>query len=168
VERHICQNGLQPVMFDSDGKPFDLGREQRLYSRRQRRAMAARDGGCRFLDCERPPSWCEAHHIDHWVRDHGETNVDAGILLCKHHHLLLHDNGWEIHRVRGEFSLIPPPDVDPIQRPILMPSKSAAHGDWRLRRAERGRAERGVRQRRLRAAAALGQRRAEERVRAGR
>jgi hypothetical protein len=126
VERHICQSGLQPLMFDSDGTPFDLGREQRLYSRRQRRAMAARDGGCRFLDCERPPSWCEAHHADHWHRDHGETNVDVGILLCKHHHLLLHDQGWEIHRERGEFWLIPPPDVDPMQTPILMPSKSAA------------------------------------------
>lgn len=126
VQRHICQNGLQPVIFDSDGKPFDLGREQRLYSRRQRRAMAARDGGCMFLDCERPPSWCEAHHTDHWERDHGETNVDAGILLCKHHHLLLHDNGWEIHRVGGTFWLIPPSEIDPTQTPILMPSKSAA------------------------------------------
>ena len=126
VERHICQNGLQPVLFDSDGKPFDLGREQRLFSRRQRRAMAARDGGCMFLDCERPPSWCEAHHTDHWKRDHGQTNVDAGILLCKHHHLLLHDNGWEIHCERGMFWLIPPPDVDPMQVPIPLRSKSAA------------------------------------------
>jgi hypothetical protein len=126
VERRICESGLQPVIFDSEGKPFDLGREQRLFSRHQRRAMAARDGGCMFLDCERPPSWCEAHHTDHWVRDHGETNVDAGILLCKHHHLLLHDNGWEIRRERGIFWLIPPPEIDPEQSPIAMPSKSAA------------------------------------------
>lgn len=126
VERRICESGLQPVIFDSEGTPFNLGREQRLYSRHQRRAMAARDGGCMFLDCERPPSWCEAHHTKQWVRDHGETNVDTGILFCTHHHMLFHDNGWEIRQEHGQNWLIPPPDVDPQQTPIAMRSKSAA------------------------------------------
>ena len=81
-------------------------------------------------DCEREPSWCEAHHTKQWKRDGGCTNIDDGILLCKHHHLLLHDHGWEIVREGGEFYLVPPVGIDPEQRPIHLPSKSRA-----LRRA---------------------------------
>ena len=65
-------------------------------------------------------------HIEHWVRDHGETNIDLGILLCKHHHTTVHNNGWEITRERGTYWLIPPADVDAAQTPIEMPTKSAA------------------------------------------
>lgn len=125
VERHICEAGVVPVHFDTDGQVVNVGKEQRLFTRRQRIALAARDGGCRFGDCDRPPSWCEAHHIDHWVRDDGHTNVDVGILLCRHHHLLLHNNGWEIEREKATYWLVPPPEIDPQQRRIPMPVKSA-------------------------------------------
>ena len=130
VERHICEAGTVPVHFNTDGQVVNLGREQRLFSARQRKALAARDGGCRFGDCERPPSWCEAHHIDHWKRDNGKTDIDAGILLCQHHHMLLHNNGWEIERGgpgnSASYWLVPPVDVDPEQKRIVMPVKSAA------------------------------------------
>ena len=48
------------------------------------------------------------------------------ILFCTHHHMLFHDNGWEIRHEHGQNWLIPPPDVDPQQTPIAMRSKSAA------------------------------------------
>jgi hypothetical protein len=124
VERHVCSAGTETVIFDEYGQPLNLEREQRLYTGAQRRALAARDGGCRFPGCERPPSWAEAHHIRHWKRDRGPTNIENGILLCKHHHLLVHNNGWEITHERGEYWIIPPPSVDAEQRPILMPSRS--------------------------------------------
>jgi hypothetical protein len=126
VERMTCSGTTTPIVFDSVGQPLDLGREQRLFTRRQRVALAARDGGCRFPGCERPPSWAEAHHVHHWGRDNGRTDIAAGILLCRHHHLLLHNNHWEITRQAGDYWLVPPPDLDPGQVPILMPSKSAA------------------------------------------
>jgi len=111
VERLACAQGTIPVVFDAHGRPLDVGREQRLFTNRQRIALAVRDGGCRWPGCERPPSWCEAHHIQHWARDGGRTDVADGVLLCKHHHLLLHDHHWEIER-RGaggaEYWLIPP------------------------------------------------------------
>lgn len=124
VERHVCSAGLETVIFDEYGQLLNVEREQRLYSRAQRRALAARDGGCRFPGCQRPPSWTEAHHIRHWKRDRGPTNIENGILLCKHHHLLVHNNGWEITHERGDYWLIPPRSVDAQQRPILMPSRS--------------------------------------------
>jgi hypothetical protein len=126
IERHTCTTGVVPVIFDSDAEILNLGREQRLFSSRQAIAIAARDGGCQLGDCDRPPSWCETHHIDHWTRDHGNTNTDRGILLCRHHHMLVHNNGWEITRTNGITHFIPPPDIDPHQRPIRARTKSPA------------------------------------------
>ena len=87
-----------------------LGRSQRLFSAQQRIALAARDGGCRFPGCDRPPSFTEAHHITPWSRG-GRTDVNDGILLCRHHHLLVHNNGWEIRRRGHGFAVLPPPGV---------------------------------------------------------
>ncbi len=109
VERLACAGGVLPVILDEAGQVLDLGREQRLYSRQQRRALAVRDGGCMWPGCDRPPSWTEAHHIRHWARDHGRTDLADGILLCRHHHLRLHDERWEIERRAGRYWLSPPP-----------------------------------------------------------
>ena len=136
VERIACTNGTIPVTFDSHGNGIDLGREQRLFTARQRIMLAARDGGCRMSGCDRPPSWCEAHHIDHWKRDDGPTNLDRGILLCRHHHMLMHNNKWEITHDGASYWLIPPVSIDSEQAPRPMPSKSAAMRDlYTLRRA---------------------------------
>jgi hypothetical protein len=129
VERIACTNGIVPIIFDPNGQVIDVGREQRLFTRRQRIGLTARDGGCRWPDCQRPPGWTEAHHINHWHRDHGETSIDNGILLCRHHHLLLHDNHWEIAQRGADYWLIPPPEIDPDQTARPMPSKSPALQD---------------------------------------
>jgi hypothetical protein len=126
AERHLCASGALPIVVDDTGDVIALGRESRLFTRRQRLALAARDGGCRFPGCDRPPSWTEAHHIVPWSHG-GSTDLHDGILLCRHHHLLLHNNGWRFTRVDGALHLIPPPDVDAEQRPIPAPSKSVPH-----------------------------------------
>ena len=128
VTRIACAEGVIPVVFDAS-TPLALGRSVHLFTPAQRLVLAARDGGCMFLRCDRPPEWCEAHHIRQWQRDHGPTDVDNGILLCRHHHMLLHNNGWEIEHRPDGFWLIPPPSIDPLQTPRLMPSKSAALRD---------------------------------------
>ena len=108
AERLACAAGTITVTVDDNGQPLNLGRERRLFSRAQRGALAARDGGCRWPGCERPPSWCEAHHIEHWQRDGGRTDVADGLLLCRHHHLLVHNNGWQISRAGPLYILTPP------------------------------------------------------------
>ncbi|MEN9621215.1 MAG: hypothetical protein RL499_1408 [Actinomycetota bacterium] len=123
AHRHGCSSGVIPVVIDPRGDVVALGREARLFTRRQRIALAARDGGCRFPGCERPPSWTEAHHIVPWSEG-GTTDLAHGVLLCRHHHLLLHNNGWRFERQSGELVLIPPRSIDPEQRPIPAPSKS--------------------------------------------
>lgn len=149
VERQICRGGIETIVFDDRMQPANLGRTARYFNRAQRRLLSARDGGCRWPGCERPPEWSEAHHIRWWDRDQGPTDIDNGVLLCRHHHLLLHDNDWEIEvTVRGgpgnrelpgeqrrpsqgetEYWLIPPPDVDPTRTRRPMPSKSPALHD---------------------------------------
>ncbi len=126
AKRHICDAGIVAALFDDDGQAVNVGRDRRLFTPRQRVGMAARDGGCRFPGCDRPPSWTEAHHIDEWLRDHGNTDIADGVLLCRHHHLLTHNNGWRVQRSGGEYWVVPPLSEDPLQRPIPAPSRSAA------------------------------------------
>ncbi|WP_309710892.1 DUF222 domain-containing protein [Pseudolysinimonas sp.] len=126
AEQHVCDTGIVPIHFTDDGEPLRLGVTRRLFSSKQRDALAARDGGCRFPNCERPASWCEAHHRIPW-KEGGPTDTRDGVLLCRHHHMLVHDNGWAIdrHPVHGLVA-IPPRSIDPAQRPIPMPARSRA------------------------------------------
>ncbi|MGO4678659.1 DUF222 domain-containing protein [Microbacterium sp. 2MCAF23] len=98
AERRICDTGALVVAVDSCGNPLDVGRESRLFTSKQRIGLAIRDGGCRWNGCDRPASYCEAHHIDEWARDQGRTDIDRGILLCRFHHMELHHGGWRITR----------------------------------------------------------------------
>ncbi len=127
AERIACDTGLTPIRFDYPGHPIDVGHTQRLFTPRQRIALAARDGGCRAPGCDRPPSWCEAHHIDEWLRHNGPTTLKNAILLCKFHHLLIHNRGWHIERdpdTEHEFVLVMPATVTTPYRRIPLPSRN--------------------------------------------
>ncbi|MEO6942214.1 MAG: DUF222 domain-containing protein [Terrimesophilobacter sp.] len=134
VERFICTSGTLPVIIGREGNVLDLGRETRLFTNRQKIALSVRDGGCLWSGCDSPASWTEAHHINHWSRDHGNTDLADGVLLCRHHHLLLHNNHWEIQRKGNAYWLIPPPDIDPARKPRQLTSKSAALRDLQRER----------------------------------
>jgi hypothetical protein len=58
-----------------------------------------------------------------WSRG-GRTDLIDGILLCRHPHLLVHNNGWQVTRDGAEYSLVPPRTLDPAQVPIPAPAKS--------------------------------------------
>jgi hypothetical protein len=129
VQRLLCGGSQTPILISSTGQPLDVGRSQRLFTARQRLALAARDGGCRWAGCERPPSWCEAHHIDPWLAEGGRTDVADGVLLCRHHHLLVHNNGWRIERRQGpdgldEYRAVPPDTGADPREPIELPTRS--------------------------------------------
>ncbi|GGE93330.1 HNH endonuclease signature motif containing protein [Mycetocola zhadangensis] len=123
VERAICHAEIVAILLGADNVPFESSISMRLFNRRQRRALAARDGGCMFPGCDRPVSWTEAHHIVPWKKSN-KTEVVDGILLCRHHHMLVHNNGWVIQRRSADYYLIPPVSIDPEQKEILLESKS--------------------------------------------
>ena len=136
LERLVCGGATEEIIFDKDLNPIDVGKLMRLYSKKQKTALAARDGGCMWPGCDRPPSWTEAHHVEHHHKG-GKTTIENGILLCRFHHLLLHNNLWSITRDLFGWWLIPPVDVDPNQVPRPMPTKSLAYKDLERHRDRR-------------------------------
>jgi hypothetical protein len=137
VRRHICDAGALPIVFDDSGQGMNLGRTVRLHTAAQRVVIAARDGGCIFPFCDRPPAWTEVHHPDEAGRG-GATTVENGVLLCRHHHMLVHNEGWKVIHDRGAYAVVPPASVDPTRTPIPAPSKSEALRRLQLRRAGSG------------------------------
>lgn len=67
LERALCATGTVNITVDTAGNPLDVGREARLFTPKQRLALAVRDGGCLWPGCDRPPAYCEAHHCEHWA-----------------------------------------------------------------------------------------------------
>jgi hypothetical protein len=71
-----------------------VGRRTRSIPPAIRRALTARDQGCRFPGCARR-RWLHAHHIEHWAHG-GHTELKNLVLLCHHHHQLVHEGGWRL------------------------------------------------------------------------
>jgi Domain of unknown function (DUF222)/HNH endonuclease len=119
LRRLACNADILPMVLGSDSQPVNLGRASRLFSKGQKTALAARDGGCVFPGCERPPGWTEAHHVQPWSAG-GDTDLSNGALLCGFHHRLVHrDDGWQIRIAPdGLPEVIPPTRVDRKRRPI--------------------------------------------------
>ena len=122
IRRLACDSKIITAVLAGRGEPLDVGREQRTATKYQRRALAARDGGCAHPGCTRPPNWCSAHHIKHWA-DGGRTDIDNMVLLCAVHHRMIHQSGWRI-QIRDRLpEFIPPKWVDinqtPRRKPVL-------------------------------------------------
>ncbi|MBM4557823.1 DUF222 domain-containing protein [Rhodococcus hoagii] len=117
ARRLACDCHLTPIVMD-DGVPLNLGRTSRTVSKKQRRALIARDHGCAFPGCGTPPAHCEVHHIKHWA-DGGPTDLDNLVLLCRYHHQLLHHSHWEVKIGADRHPWFTPPStVDPYKKPI--------------------------------------------------
>ncbi|GAB3622612.1 HNH endonuclease signature motif containing protein [Mariniluteicoccus endophyticus] len=127
VRRLACDADLVTMVVDALGNPVHVARQKRLFTDEIRAALIARDGGCVFPGCERPPRATHGHHIVPWVAG-GPTTLDNGVLLCPHHHALVEpdphrpDNPdrWEV-RIgdSGLPEFLPPRALDPVRRPRL-------------------------------------------------
>ncbi|TMF26980.1 MAG: DUF222 domain-containing protein, partial [Chloroflexi bacterium] len=107
VQRLACDSSVMRVLFEADSLPVDVGRSRRLVDGGLRKALAVRDKHCQWPGCERPASWCDGHHLVHWV-DGGETNLENTVLLCKRHHRMVHEGGWKLIKVEGKIVSIAP------------------------------------------------------------
>ena len=101
VLRLSCDASITRVVLSSDSEPLDVGRRTPVVPAAMRRALVLRDRHCRFPGCDRPPSWCDAHHIVPWSQG-GPTSLENTILLCRRHHLIVHEHGgFTLELVQG-------------------------------------------------------------------
>jgi hypothetical protein len=94
LSRIGCSAQLVRIVTDGRSRVLDLGSSRRLASPAQNLARAARDNGCVFPGCERPPEWTDAHHVIPWSQEH-RTGLAS---LCRFHHTLIHEGGWTMTR----------------------------------------------------------------------
>jgi hypothetical protein len=122
ARRMACDAAILPAVLAGPSQILDLGRERRLFTGPLRRALILRDGGCAFPGCDRPPRWCNGHHIVHWA-DGGPTTLTNAVLLCRRHHRLIHHSDWQvrINPTDGRPEFIPPHYIDPNRRPQRNP-----------------------------------------------
>jgi len=106
VERWACDCSLTRILLQ-DSVVIDVGRSERTIKGPRRRALIARDRLCQWPGCERPASWCDAHHLDHWLFG-GGGEIENQVLLCHRHHVLVHEGGWRLIRT-DDGRLIPIP-----------------------------------------------------------
>ena len=88
--------------------PLAVGRTARTATPAQRRALAARDGGCVIPGCEIPAEACQTHHLHEWSAG-GRTEDQNLVLLCWAHHRQVDLAMWRI---------TPAIPDDPIPRPL--------------------------------------------------
>src|SRR3954447_4870423 len=117
--RRLCCNGrITPILL-VDGIPVNVGREQRLANRAQRRALRALYRTCAFAGCDTPYARCEIHHLIPWELG-GRTDLHNLLPLCRRHHHLVHELGWRLELAPDRELTIRQPDgtvyaVEPIQ-----------------------------------------------------
>jgi uncharacterized protein DUF222 len=107
VQRYACDSAITRITG-----PGELEQERAQASRTippsTRRALESRDRHCVFPGCDRPPIWCDGHHLVWWTRG-GPTNLPNLALLCRQHHRSVHEEGWTLERRSdGRFSVTPP------------------------------------------------------------
>ena len=108
------------MVLSDTGGILGYGRTRRVATTGQRRALAARDGGCAFPDCTRPAAWCQTHHVTAWV-DGGPTDLPNLVLLCGFHHREFAARGWAIRRSAASRTSSPHPGSTPTSDPSATP-----------------------------------------------
>ena len=93
VERLLCDCTVARVVTGPTSLPIDVSPTKRTIPTSLRRALIVRDHGCRYPGCRRPAGWCDAHHVIHWQHG-GHTILINVVLLCDHHHHVVHQPGW--------------------------------------------------------------------------
>ncbi|WP_436795105.1 HNH endonuclease signature motif containing protein [Actinospongicola halichondriae] len=95
AEQLLCDSALTATLFKGKTNVLDANDAAEQFSKRQRRAIAARDHHCVFPGCSRLPRHCDVHHL-HERNAGGPTTTSNGVLLCRFHHRLVHQFGWRL------------------------------------------------------------------------
>ncbi|MCP5030258.1 MAG: DUF222 domain-containing protein [Actinomycetia bacterium] len=97
LDRILCDASFRALITDGPRTILAMNRATPDISPSLRQAIRIRDQHCQFCGCDRHHTWCDLHHIIPRHRG-GPTSHDNLILLCRHHHGLVHDGGWALAR----------------------------------------------------------------------
>ena len=118
ARRLACDAATVTMHHGPAGEVLDVGRRTRTISPALRRALAARDGHCRFPGCQ--ARRCDAHHLEHWAHG-GATALDNLVLLCRRHHRAVHEGGFRVALgAAGEVRFVGP-DGRPLEEAPPLP-----------------------------------------------
>ncbi len=106
VRRLGCDGALVGITEDGEGEPLSVGRRTRAIPPTLKRALNARDRGCRFPGCTHS-RFVEGHHVKHWA-DGGETKLSNLVTLCTRHHRLVHEGGFQVKAFARGFEFYRP------------------------------------------------------------
>jgi hypothetical protein len=96
VARRLGCDASLSAIVKRGRKVLSVGRKTRAIPAAIDRALRERDRGCRFPGCGRT-RFVDAHHVRHWAHG-GETSLDNLVLLCRHHHRLVHEGGFSVQQ----------------------------------------------------------------------
>jgi len=112
IRRLACDAAITRIVGRGELEA-EITRASRTIPAATRKAVEDRDRRCRARTCNRPIDWCDAHHLKHWI-DGGPSTVANLTLLCRRHHTMVHEEGWQLRRLDdGRWQLVPPARVIP-------------------------------------------------------
>lgn len=126
ARRLACDASIVALVENANGEPLSVGRKTRSISPALRRALNARDRGCRFPGCTHT-RYVDAHHIHHWAHG-GETKASNLVSLCRFHHRKVHEGAVKVE-VLDDGALR---FTDPNGRSLdsVAPNHTHPIGDW--------------------------------------
>ncbi len=129
----VAAGGAMELLLTAAGRILHLGRSTRTFSAAQRRAVLARDGGCRSPGCHAGPERCDIHHVRPWD-DGGATDITNAVAKCRHCHLDHHrralrdqlepDGTYTVTAPDGTHRTTHPPGWNQHPAPIVVPTTS--------------------------------------------
>jgi hypothetical protein len=118
-QRLACDASRVVMRHAAEGRLLEIGARTRTIPPALRRALHHRDRGCRFPGCGVRAG--QGHHIRHWAQG-GPTTLSNLALLCRRHHVAVHEEGFQVERQPdGDLAFRRPdgrvfPDVPPPAR----------------------------------------------------
>lgn len=103
-ERLCCDGRIRLIFDDRDGNPR-AWTEARSPAWPLEEAVRRRDVHCIWPGCRRRCG--QVHHIV-WASRCGKTIYSNMVLLCWHHHRLVHEGGWSLTGVAGDVTITRP------------------------------------------------------------
>jgi hypothetical protein len=122
AQRLACDGAVSRILFGSDGSVEQHG-ATRAIPRAMRRALIARDRGCRWPGCN-ARRFLHAHHVVFWSKG-GPTALSNLLLLCGAHHRLVHEGRWNVQLERSGALVVSSPEGDELP---AVPASPKVHG----------------------------------------